>query len=158
MVHSFWQGTIAGTYVGHGETYLEKNDRIWWSRGGLLRGSSTHRIAFLRKIVEEGPREGWEPIDKWQDVRTAGKKGEYYFVYFGQDKPSEWQVELPRGGMKETLRLRAEVIDTWDRTITPIDGVFEMKPMGRYRYTCETRPTIRLPGKAYQAIRLRKAP
>src|SRR5262245_35455975 len=37
MVHRFWQGTVAGTYVGHGETYSHPDDRIWWSKGGVLR-------------------------------------------------------------------------------------------------------------------------
>ncbi|MCA1686621.1 MAG: DUF5060 domain-containing protein, partial [Planctomycetia bacterium] len=67
MVHRFWQGTVAGTYVGHGETYLHPDDVIWWSKGGVLHGESPRRIAFLRKILEDGPPEGLEPIDKWQD-------------------------------------------------------------------------------------------
>jgi hypothetical protein len=28
MVLRFWEGTIAGTYVGHGETYLDPHDII----------------------------------------------------------------------------------------------------------------------------------
>lgn len=40
MVHRFWQGAIAGTYVGHGETYTHPEDLVWWSRGGTLRGKS----------------------------------------------------------------------------------------------------------------------
>jgi hypothetical protein len=87
MVHRFWQGAIAGTYVGHGETYRHPEDLLWWARGGVLRGKSPERIAFLRKVLEEGPRQGLEPIDKWQDARTAGKKGEYYLVYFGKEQP-----------------------------------------------------------------------
>src|SRR6202040_2381834 len=38
MVHRFWQGTIAGTYVGHGETYRDPHDILWWSKGGALHG------------------------------------------------------------------------------------------------------------------------
>ncbi|MCS7032603.1 MAG: DUF5060 domain-containing protein, partial [Phycisphaerae bacterium] len=72
MVHRFWQGTIAGTYVGHGETYRHPDNVIWWARGGRLHGQSPPRIAFLRRILEESPPEGIDPIDKWQDVRTAG--------------------------------------------------------------------------------------
>jgi hypothetical protein len=35
LVHRFWVGTIAGTYVGHGETYLHpQDDVLWWSKGG----------------------------------------------------------------------------------------------------------------------------
>lgn len=157
MVHRFWQGAIAGTYVGHGETYQDKGNLIWWSRGGTLRGKSMERIAFLRKVLEEGPAQGWEPIDKWQDVRTAGRKGEYYLVYFGNEKPTEWKVELPRGGLKEPLKLRAEILDTWGMTVTPIEGTFTLTPSGRYLYMCPDRPTIRLPGKPYVALRFRTA-
>ena len=84
LVHRFWQGTIAGTYVGHGETYQDAGEVLWWSKGGVLHGQSPARIAFLRKIIEGGPREGLEPIDKWQDAPVAGKKGEFYLVYLGK--------------------------------------------------------------------------
>ena len=157
MVHRFWQATIAGTYVGHGETYRHSGDLIWWSKGGVLRGKSPDRIAFLRKVLESGPADGLEPIDKWQDARTVGKKGEYYLVYFGAAKPTEWKVELPRGGLNQPLKLRAEILDTWEMTVTPVERVFHLKPTGRYLYTCANPPTIRLPGKPYLAIRFRKA-
>jgi len=32
LVFRFWQGTVAGTYVGHGETYLHPSDVLWWSK------------------------------------------------------------------------------------------------------------------------------
>jgi hypothetical protein len=158
MVHRFWQGTVAGTYVGHGETYRHAADVLWWSKGGVLRGKSPERIAFLRKILEAGPPEGLEPIDKWQDHRTAGKKGEYYLVYFGKDRPAEWKFELPRAGVTGPLKLRVEVIDTWGMTVAPVKGAFTATPKGRYLLTCEDRPTVRLPGRPYMALRIRKAP
>jgi hypothetical protein len=158
MVHRFWQGTIAGTYVGHGETYRHPEDLIWWSKGGTLRGQSPPRIAFLRKVLEEGPPEGLEPIDKWQDPRTAGKKGEYYLVYFGKDKPTEWVFRLPRAGVNGPLKFRVEVLDTWAMTVSPVKGVFEAKPKGRYVLTCEDNPKVQLPGKPYVALRIRKVP
>jgi hypothetical protein len=154
MVHRFWQGTIAGTYVGHGETYMHAEDKIWWSKGGVLRGKSPDRIAFLRKVLEDGPKEGMEPIDKWQDERTAGKKGEYYLVYFGKDKPTEWAVDLP--GKKEPPRtLTAEVLDTWNMTVKKVDGTFTLKPNGGYRMTADPPATIKLPGNPYMAVRLK---
>jgi hypothetical protein len=156
MVHRFWQGAVAGTYAGHGETYRHPADLIWWSKGGVLRGKSPGRIAFLRKVLEAGPAGGLEPIDKWQDARTAGRKGEYYLVYFGREKPTRWKVELPRAGLSEPLKLRAEVLDTWGMTVTPVDAVLELKPAGRYLYTCEETPFLCLLGKPYVAVRLRK--
>ncbi len=158
MVYRFWQGTIAGTYVGHGETYLNPENILWWSKGGVLHGQSPPRIAFLRKILEDGPPEGLEPIDKWQEEHIAGKRGEYYLIYLGKERPTSWAFELPRAGQEGPMTLHAEVIDTWDMTITPLDGTFEMKPRDRYTYVCEQRPAIALPGKPYMALRLRRVP
>jgi Domain of unknown function (DUF5060)/Domain of unknown function (DUF5605)/Protein of unknown function (DUF4038) len=155
LVHRCWQGLIAGTYVGHGETYRHPDDLIWWSKGGTLRGASPARIAFLRKALEDGPKDGFEPIDKWQDERTAGKRGEYYLVYFGKEKPTEWVVDLPRAGVAGTLRLRAEVLDTWGMTVTPVAGTFEVVSAGRYRLVSKSGAKIALPGKPYLAVRLR---
>jgi hypothetical protein len=156
MVHRCWQGTIAGTYVGHGEMYRRPDEILWWSKGGVLHGQSPARIAFLRKILDEGPAEGLEPIDKWQDLRTADKKGEYYLVYFGKEKPTEWTFALPRAGLNEPLRLRVEVIDTWAMTVTLVEGVFEARPADRYLYACATHAKVLLPGKPYLALRIRK--
>jgi hypothetical protein len=153
MVHRFWQGAIGGTYVGHGETFRDKGPYVWWSHGGTLHGRSPARIGFLRKLQEAGPKEGWEPIDKWQDDRTAGKKGEYYVVYLGNDAPKTWPVDLPLAGLKEAVTLTADVIDTWGMTVTPA-GTFTLKPNGRYRMTAEPKAEITLPGKPYYAIRL----
>ncbi|MCB0151174.1 MAG: DUF5060 domain-containing protein, partial [Caldilineaceae bacterium] len=52
MVHRFWQGTAAGGYVGHGETYLNPDAILWWSKGGVLHGESAPRLAFLRALLE----------------------------------------------------------------------------------------------------------
>jgi Domain of unknown function (DUF5060)/Protein of unknown function (DUF4038)/Domain of unknown function (DUF5605) len=157
MVYRFWQGTIAGTYVGHGETYAHPEELIWWSKGGVLRGESPARIAFLRTILEAGPPEGIDLIDKWQDSPVAGKKGEYYLVYLGKNAPEEWTVELPTSKSKDPLTLTAEVIDTWGMTVTPLDGTFGLIPKDPYTYSCPSRPVIKLPGKPYVAIRLKKA-
>jgi Domain of unknown function (DUF5060)/Domain of unknown function (DUF5605)/Protein of unknown function (DUF4038) len=157
MVYRFWQGTIAGTYVGHGETYTHPQDIIWWSKGGVLHGQSPARIAFLRKILEEGPAEGLEPIDKWQDQPVAGKKGEYYLFYFGKERPASWTFQLPRAGydFPAKTKFKVEVLDTWDMTITPVEGTFEIKSKDNYFYTSD-HPPIELPGKPYIGLRVRR--
>ncbi len=99
----------------------------------------------------------WEPIDKWQDFRTAGKKGEFYFIYFGKETPSEWDVTLPCDGFLEPMRLKAEIIDTWDMTIQPVEGALEFLAEGKYVFRCTNRTSIPLPGKPYMAIRLKRA-
>jgi hypothetical protein len=76
-------------------------------------------------------------------------------VYFGREKPTEWAVELPRAKLEGPLRLKADVIDTWDMTITPVPGEFDMDTTARYRMKAKSGATIPLPGKPYMAIRLR---
>ncbi len=157
MVHRFWQAAIAGTYAGHGETYLHPQDILWWSRGGALHGASPPRIAFLRKILEAGPPEGLEPLDKWQDPHVAGKKGAYYLIYFGNEQPTEWSFNLPRAGINEPLWLEADVIDTWEMTVKTQEGPFLVRPTSNYVLSCDKPQTIPLPGKPYMALRLRRA-
>jgi hypothetical protein len=154
MVHRFWQGTIAGTYVGHGETYKHPKDIIWWANGGTLHGQSPQRLAFLRRVMESGPRAGVDPIDKWQDVNTAGQPGEYYLVYFGKQRPAEWLFELPRAGLEAGMSFHVEILDTWNMTTTPVDGTFKIIKDATYRYHAQGLPKIKLPGKPYLALRI----
>jgi hypothetical protein len=153
MVHRFWQGTIAGTYVGHGETYLNSNDVIWWSKGGKLHGKSAPCLAFLRGVLESAP-DGLEPIDKWQDVRTAGKAGEYYIVYFGKQAPGEWTFELPRASLAAGMTFKVEILDTWNMKATPVDGSFKIITDQTYRYHAEGLKKIKLPAAQWIALRI----
>lgn len=156
MVHAFWQGTIAGTYVGHGETYLHPQDIIWWARGGVLHGQSPARLAFLRNVMDESPATGIDPIDKWQDQHTAGKPGEYYLIYFGKLTPTEWQFELPRQGLTAGMKFRVEVIDTWNMTVQAVPGEFSVIADTTYRYHAEGLPKVKLPGRPWMALRLHR--
>jgi hypothetical protein len=156
MVRAFWEGTIAGTYVGHGETYLHPNDVLWWSKGGVLHGESPSRIAFLRDVMADAPPEGIEPIDKWQNARMGGKAGEYYLIYLGDQTPTEWPFELYRDRLEEGMRFRAEVLDTWNRTITPVDGAFTLRRKDDYYFVDADGRSIALPGRKWMALRLRR--
>jgi hypothetical protein len=144
LVNRFWLGTVVGCYVGHGETYTDPNDVLWWSKGGVLHGQSPARIAFLRKIIEEGPPVGIEPMEgtrEWSAYPAGHKGTDYYLVYFGPHQPVIVTLPLPDGS-----QYKADVIDTWNLTITPIEGTFR------------GRVSIPLPGKPYLALRLRKTP
>lgn len=140
LVRRFWEGMLRGGYVGHGETYLHPEDILWWSKGGELYGESLERIRFLRKIVEEAPVDEIEPtsLTSW-DVVCGGKEGEYYLMYFGNSRPAERAIRLPKG-----KKFKIDIIDTWEMTINPLDELFE----GDVK--------IKLPGKPYIAIRIIK--
>jgi hypothetical protein len=138
MVRRFWLGFVQGAYVGHGETYLDPNDVLWWAKGGVLKGESEPRIAFLRKVIEDTPAEGLAPIaDKYPAGGVAGK---YYLYYFDAHQPGQWEFNLPAGGA-----YKADLIDPWAMTITPIAGSFS----GKF--------TLTLPSKPNLAVRLRRA-
>jgi hypothetical protein len=163
MVHRIWECIIAGTYPGHGECYLHPSDVLWWAKGGVLRGQSPSRIAFLHDILATAPPDGIEPIDKWQVPNIAGKPGEYYLVYFGAKSPVQWKFQLPRrsrdaatselaGGM----RFHVDVLDTWNMTITPIDRLFTLRQPADsdYSVTHVNDSSINLPENPWIALRI----
>ncbi len=158
MVQRFWEGTIAGTYVGHGETYLHPSDVLWWSKGGVLRGESPRRLAFLRAVLEGAPDEGIDPIDKWQNPRFGGRTDEYYLLYFGAAAPARWPFELPKRGLEDGMRFRVEVLDTWNMTVEPLDEVFAIERKDGYFFADVEQRAVRLPGRPWMALRIRRAP
>jgi hypothetical protein len=98
-----------------------------------------------------------EPIDKWQDPHIAGKVGEYYLIYFGKERPAQWIFELPRGKIANGAGFRVEILDTWNMTITPVDGVFKTKAVNRDVVHAEGDQSVNLPGTPYMALRIRRA-
>jgi hypothetical protein len=138
LVRRFWLATVAGAYAGHGETYLDPNDILWWSKGGTLHGQSPARIAFLRKILEAGPAEGLNNVATY--YMGAGQEGRYYLFYFDLSQPAEYEFDLAKGP-----RYRADLIDPWGMTITPVPGTFA----GKF--------TLKLPAKPFLAVRFEKA-
>jgi len=146
--------------VTHGETMLDpeksfdesSNPTLWWAHGGKLHGTSPARIAFLRKLVEEMAAPG-VPGAKRFGLDAAVPPGNYlnalaqdatgrapgailYFLDYHQ--PLYYDFPLPDGAWK------AEMIDPWAMTVTPLDGTFK----------ANTR--IKLAGRPYQALRFRK--
>ncbi|MGB8226054.1 MAG: DUF4038 domain-containing protein [Sedimentisphaerales bacterium] len=156
LVLRFWNGVVAGTYVGHGETLLDPNDVLWWSKGGVLKGQSPARLAFLRKIMDDGPADGLDPIDRNLPIATGGKRGEYYLIYFGTEARTSWPFELYKAELADGMKFTAEVIDTWNMTITPVEGVFTLKKKDDYFFANKDARSITLPGKPYMAIRIKR--
>jgi PKD repeat protein len=124
LVHRFWMGTIAGCYVGHGETYRHPKDLLWWSKGGVLRGQSPARIAFLKKIMEPTPFAEMVPGELSQGNYILSKTGQLYFIYF--TRPTAISLKLP-----DSRPYKVDGIDTWNMTITPMGNV---KP-GTFSFT-----------------------
>ncbi len=139
MVHRFWEGTVNGGYVGHGETFLHPQDILWWAKGGVLRGQSAPRLAFFRRILEDSPAAGLDPIDGvlslWSGFPCAGQHHDYYLAYFGRHQPEQVMVHVPEGE-----KYRGEVIDTWGMTVTPLEE------------SIMDDAVVQLPGKPYQAL------
>ena len=139
MVHRFWQGTAAGGYVGHGETYLNPDAILWWSKGGVLHGESAPRLAFLRALLETGPESGLDPIGGMVNaLLCAGKAHAYYLIYTGVAQPALLELSLPEGE-----HYQAEIIDTWEMSVTP-GAIYS------------GRVDVPMPGKAYQALLMRR--
>ncbi len=125
LVHRFWLGTIAGCYVGHGETYKHPKEILWWSKGGVLHGQSPPRIAFLKKIMEPTPFDQMEPRELSSGSYLLSKTGELYFIYFTTPTAIALELSGPRP-------YKVDGIDTWNMTITPMEnaepGTFSFTP------------------------------
>jgi hypothetical protein len=154
MVHRFWCGAIGGTYVGHGDYFTTMAEDTWTSFGGTLRGESAPRLAFLRKILEAGPAEGLDQIDKWNDPDTAGQAGRYYLTYFGRAQPTNWVFQLYKRDVVAGRRFQVEVIDTWNMTITPVATEFVTKKKDGYYFVDVQGRSVSLPGKPGMALRI----
>jgi len=156
MVHRFWCGTVAGTYVGHGDYFATVKEDTWTSFGGKLTGQSAPRLAFLRQVLEDSPAEGIDPIDKWQDVNTGGVPGVYYLTYLGRARPTEWEFKLYKNGVADGQKYQVEILDTWAMTVTRVPGEFVTKKLDNYHYGDAAGRRVTLPGQPGIAVRVRR--
>jgi len=141
MVRRFWEGAVRGGYVGHGETYLPEalgleDEILWWSKGGVLHGTSPDRIAFLEKLLAEAPDGVWDPLPGDWDVPWGGVDGRVRVGYFGFNRPRFRSLLLAEG------QWAVDVIDTWNMTVDRLPGVHS----GSLR--------VDLPGRQFMAVRL----
>ncbi len=127
---------LRGGYVGHGETYLNEREELWWSKGGALTGDSPERIRFLLEVTADAPGGVLEPLPSDWDVRWGGAE-DYRIAYFGFGRPRYRDITTPRES-----RWLVDVIDTWNMTIARQPGIFT----GTFR--------IELPGREFMAVRL----
>ena len=156
MVYRFWIAYIGGAYATHGETIQRPQNADWISFGGDLQGQSPQRIAFLKKIVEDGPSTGLDPIDQYYETNIAGQLGTYYLIYFGKDPVKEWEFRLPQKGLEDGMQFRIDIIDTWNMTITPLKQIVEIEKLDRYTFVDKKKSKIKMPGKPYMALRIQR--
>ena len=87
----------------------------------------------------------------------GGKAGAYYLHYFAAEAPSQWAVILPKNELSGGEVFRIDLLDTWNMTITPVDGTFTMAKLDAYNFSDPKRPSIELPGRPWMAVRVVRA-
>lgn len=143
MTRRFWEAFCRGGYPGHGETFMNKDNILWWSHGGELRGESPERIKFLKKIMDETPAPGLCPMEgEWDEVAATVDRfpapAQYYLFYYSFMRPSFREYYFD-----DETEFEVEVLDTWNMTIEN-KGIFK----GKFR--------VELPGREYMAVRVRE--
>jgi hypothetical protein len=140
MTERFWEGFVRGAYVGHGETYLNDREELWWSKGGELVGGSHVRIAFYKTLLEQAPT-GFAPLERdWGELPIMGVEGQYYLHYTGTRQPKFRKFNLPQSG-----QFTIDIVDTWNMTTERLPGTFS----GPVR--------VPMPGRKYMAIIMKKS-
>ena len=142
MVSRFWDCMVRGIYCGHGETYINENDELWWSKGGELVGESPARIGFFRELLSQMPN-SFGPLTMDNNNRTrpiCGVEGEVYYYYANSSQPVITHFTVP-----SDQKYFVDIIDTWNMRINTLDDLYT----GAF--------DIPLPGNEYNAVRLRRA-
>jgi hypothetical protein len=137
LVRRAWEGAVRGGYVGHGETYHDPDEVLWWSHGGSLRGESPTRFAFLARIVSEAPTGRFQPLVSDFDLPWGGDE-DHRVCYFGLARPITREFRLPPGTWD------VDLIDTWAMDVSTL-----AEP-------AETKVEVTLPGREYMAVRFRR--
>lgn len=161
LVHRFWLTVMRGGYAGHGETFMHPQDLLWWAKGGKLHGEAWKRIGFLRGLIEEDVGNGLEPMGRnseWPWTRVSGASdGDLRYIYLGEHQPVVWSTGLPLQDGQYDI----DIIDTWAMTVTPATKVAAPIPHPTRHGSvvrggkADAAFGVELPGKPYQAIRVR---
>ncbi len=164
LVHRFWITLMRGGYAGHGETYADPDDLLWWAKGGKLHGTSWPRIAFLRRLLEEDGIRGLEPMGhnaEWPWSRISGARdigGRVSWIYLGEHQPDQWTTGLPT----DDGRYQVDIIDIWAMTVTPAEQIpaYVTHPTRHGEIirggVADAAFGVRLPGRPNLALRIRK--
>ncbi|HBF34488.1 TPA: DUF5060 domain-containing protein, partial [Candidatus Sumerlaeota bacterium] len=91
----------------------------------------------------------------------GGQPGKYYLVYLGKQTPTTWNFQIPKPAQDQPqltsgIKFTAEVLDTWNMTVTPVPGEFTLKQKDDSFYADANGRSIPLAGKPYTAIRIKR--
>jgi len=136
LVGNFWKTLVEGAFCGHGETYLNAREELWWSKGGVLVGRSPALLKFFKQIVDAAPAGATVLAER----NTWGVDRAYYLTYLWDRQHATQSYTLPAD-----VQFKAEIIDTLAMTITPVAG------------TLSGKVEVALPIKPYLAIRVVRA-
>ena len=142
----FWEAACRGGYAGHGETYLNPENVLWWSHGGKLHGESQKRFRLLHEILQETPGIGLRyDGEHFGEVRAVPEESwaeqpvkDYYLIYYSFMRPSSKDYYFD-----DTTEFQVKVIDTWNMTVED-RGVMKGKIH------------IELQGRQYMAVQMKK--
>lgn len=163
-VQRMWSAIAGGGYCTHGETFYNELERIWWAKGGSLRGEALPRIRFLRLLLEEMS----DPIDPMISSFTPdpNAKIEGQFTAFGKAMQllSEPERELTIvdmippvvGGKQERLFWLGRGCPAWADIWLPSEGSFRIEVIDSWNMTrtfvCETDKPCRIPLPAREGM------
>ena len=133
LAGNFWKTLVEGAFCGHGETYLNAKEELWWAKGGVMAGHSPALLKFFKQVVDAAPAGATVLSER----NTWGVEGEYYLTYLWDRQHATQSYKLPEG-----RRFKAEIVDTLAMTITPVEG------------TLSGKVDIALPIQPYLAIRV----
>lgn len=160
-IYRLWNGLSAGTYVTHGECYMDSPDdysKDFLAIGGEFQGEAWKRIGFALDILEDLPNPLNHCDPSW-DLRTASAGENYYLIYLGKDVMEEWTFSLPQknsgySSVKEGTKFKVEIIDTWNMTITEYDKIFEATKAYNKRVYDKNHGKVQLPSMPYLLLRI----
>ena len=171
MVLRFWLGFTLGGYVGHGETYVNPEEVLWWSKGGELHGESAPRIAFLRKIFEHAP--ALTPVDKFDYENISMMAGEHESLFADFKKNSAMAIAAA-GLNSEACGYNTDqgyylyyygMHQPASQNFNLQDGAFQVDVIDTWNMVVETviehaagQVSVQLPGRKFMAIRIQKNP
>ena len=161
LVFRFWNATVAGTYCGHGETYKSDDQILWWSKGGVLKGQSPARLAFLKKVLDDSPPKALSRLTAGSIPKSAASRENIISFISASRRRRTGNFKFPsrRSGKLQSadgMKFTVEVLDTWNMTVTPVPGEFTLKKKDNYTFADKDGRSIALPGKPYIAIRIKR--